>query len=89
MVQRMYRPLLINFKYFARPHNETILAPINDSPVLQAAGVKSRFEKPVTMEEWVRAKQSFQLNPDKLREQRKEDGTVEILAGFNDRKYKA
>jgi isopenicillin N synthase-like dioxygenase len=46
--------------YFARPHNDTILDPIVDSPVLKAAGVVSRFEKPVTMEQWVKAKQTLQ-----------------------------
>jgi isopenicillin N synthase-like dioxygenase len=35
--------------YFARPHSDTILVPIEDSPVLQAAGVKSRFDKPISM----------------------------------------
>lgn len=76
--------------YFARPHNHTLLAPITDSPVLQKAGVKPRFEKPVTMEEWVRAKQTLQLNPDiaKKRWAEKGDGTVEVLAGFHDKKYK-
>lgn len=55
--------------------------------MLQAAGVKPRFEKPVTMEEWVRAKQTLQLNPDKAAERWK-DGSVEVLAGFKDQKYK-
>ncbi|TAQ88443.1 hypothetical protein B7494_g3237 [Chlorociboria aeruginascens] len=76
--------------YFARPHNDTILNPILDSPVLQAAGVKPRFETPVTMEQWVRAKQTLQLNP-KISEKRwaeSGDGTVEVLAGFRDRRYK-
>jgi isopenicillin N synthase-like dioxygenase len=50
--------------YFARPHNDTVLNPILDSPVLQAAGVKPRFDKAVTMEEWVKAKQNLQLNPE-------------------------
>lgn len=76
--------------YFARPHNDTILAPITDSPVLEAAGVKPRFEKLVTMEQWVRAKQTLQLNPDIAAKRYAEsgDGTVEVLAGFRDRKYK-
>ncbi|APA08797.1 hypothetical protein SS1G_02586 [Sclerotinia sclerotiorum 1980 UF-70] len=78
--------------YFARPHNDTILKPILDSPVLKEAGVKPRFEKEVTMEEWVRAKQRLQLNPDVARKlyQDNEDGTrtVEVLAGFRDRTYK-
>lgn len=76
--------------YFARPHNETVLVPITDSPVLQKAGVKPRFEKPVKMEEWVRAKQTLQLNPDiaAKRWAQNGDGTVEVLAGFKDRKYK-
>lgn len=76
--------------YFARPHNDTLLNPILNSPVLQAAGVKPRFEKPVTMEEWVKAKQTLQLNPiisDK-RWAESGDGTVEVLAGFRDRRYK-
>lgn len=50
--------------YFARPHNEVVLNPILDSPVLKEAGVESRFEGNVTMEEWVRAKQTLQLNPE-------------------------
>ena len=76
--------------YFARPHNDTVLVPITDSPVLQKAGVKPRFDKLVTMEEWVRAKQTLQLNPDiaAKRWAEKGDGTVEVLAGFKDRKYK-
>ncbi|KAH9909157.1 putative oxidoreductase [Xylariomycetidae sp. FL2044] len=77
--------------YFARPHNDTVLAPITDySPVLREAGVHSRFDKEVTMEEWVRAKQTLQLNPDVAAKRYAErgDGTVEVLAGFKDRKYK-
>ncbi|KAH8811626.1 hypothetical protein F5884DRAFT_749992 [Xylogone sp. PMI_703] len=76
--------------YFARPHNDTILNPILDSPVLNAAGVASRFEKPVTMEEWVKAKQTLQLNPEIAAKRWAEngDGTVEVLAGFKDRRYK-
>ncbi|RFU31153.1 hypothetical protein B7463_g5178, partial [Scytalidium lignicola] len=76
--------------YFARPHNDTILNPILDSPVLNSAGVASRFEKPVTMEEWVKAKQTLQLNPEIAAKRWAEngDGTVEVLAGFKDRKYK-
>ncbi|KIX06838.1 uncharacterized protein Z518_04814 [Rhinocladiella mackenziei CBS 650.93] len=76
--------------YFARPHNDTVLVPITDSPVLQAAGVKPRFDKLVTMEEWVRAKQTLQLNPEIAAKRWAEngDGTVEVLAGFHDRKYK-
>ncbi|RKU46999.1 hypothetical protein DL546_007749 [Coniochaeta pulveracea] len=76
--------------YFARPHNDVVLQPILDSPVLQKAGVKPRFEKLVTMEEWVRAKQALQLNPEIAKKKFAErgDGTAEILAGFRDRKYK-
>jgi isopenicillin N synthase-like dioxygenase len=76
--------------YFARPHNDTKLLPITDSPVLQEAGVKPRFEKEVTMEEWVRAKQTLQLNPEIAKKKWAErgDGTVEVLAGFRDQKYK-
>ena len=75
--------------YFARPHNEMVLNPL-DSPVLREAGAKSRFEKPVTVEEWVKAKQTLQLNPDISAKRWAEagDGTVEVLAGFRDRKYK-
>jgi len=75
--------------YFARPHNDTVLDPIVDSPVLNAAGVKSRFEKPVTMEQWVKAKQTLQLNPEIAAKKYAEskDGTVELIAGFKDRKY--
>ncbi|KAI9640046.1 hypothetical protein NHQ30_011609 [Ciborinia camelliae] len=77
--------------YFARPHNDTVLKPILDSPLLKEAGVKPRFEKEVTMEEWVRAKQRLQLNPDVARRLYKdsEDGTrtVEVIAGFKDRTY--
>ncbi|KAK6603585.1 2og-fe oxygenase [Botrytis cinerea] len=78
--------------YFARPHNDTILKPILDSPVLKEAGVKPRFEKEITMEEWVRAKQRLQLNPDLAKGlyQDAEDGTrtVEVIGGFRDRTYK-
>jgi isopenicillin N synthase-like dioxygenase len=76
--------------YFARPHNDTVLEPI-DSPVLKAAGVQSRFDKPVTVGEWVKAKQTLQLNPDIAAKRWAEagDGTVEVLAGFRGRKYKA
>ncbi|KAI0470403.1 hypothetical protein GGR56DRAFT_660737 [Xylariaceae sp. FL0804] len=74
--------------YFARPHNETVLAPISDSPVLNEAGVQSRFDGSVTMEQWVRAKQTLQLNPEIAARRWKEDGTVEVLAGFKDQKYK-
>ncbi|KAF3400917.1 hypothetical protein DPV78_005756 [Talaromyces pinophilus] len=86
--QRQYKRT--GLLYFARPHNKTVLEPITDSPVLQKAGVKPRFEKLVTMEEWVRAKQTLQLNPEiaKKRWAEKGDGTVEVLAGFHDRKYK-
>jgi hypothetical protein len=46
---------------------------------------------PVTVEEWVKAKQTLQLNPDIAAKRWAEagDGTVEVLAGFRDRKYKA
>lgn len=76
--------------YFARPHNDTQLLPITDSPVLEKAGVKPRFEKIVTMEEWVKAKQTLQLNPDIAAKRWAErgDGKVEVLAGFHDQKYK-
>ncbi|KAI1612853.1 gibberellin 2-oxidase [Exophiala viscosa] len=86
--QRQYKRT--GLLYFARPHNETVLVPITDSPVLQKAGVKPRFEKEVTMEEWVRAKQTLQLNPDIAAKRYAErgDGTVEVLAGFRDQKYK-
>lgn len=75
--------------YFARPHNDTILDPIVDSPVLKAAGVVSRFQKPVTMEQWVKAKQTLQLNPEIAAKRYEEsgDGTAELIAGFKDRKY--
>jgi isopenicillin N synthase-like dioxygenase len=76
--------------YFARPHNDVQLLPITDSPVLQKAGVKPRFDTIVTMEEWVRAKQTLQLNPDIAAKRWAErgDGKVEVLAGFHDQKYK-
>ncbi|KAH7080576.1 hypothetical protein BKA63DRAFT_563255 [Paraphoma chrysanthemicola] len=76
--------------YFARPHNDTKLLPITESPVLEKAGVKPRFDSIVTMEEWVRAKQNLQLNPEILKKKYAErgDGKVEVLAGFHDQKYK-
>ncbi|KAF2113837.1 gibberellin 2-oxidase [Lophiotrema nucula] len=76
--------------YFARPHNDTKLLPITDSPVLEKEGVEPRFDKIVTMEEWVKAKQTLQLNPDIAAKRWAErgDGKVEVLAGFHDRKYK-
>ncbi|KAH6614825.1 hypothetical protein C7974DRAFT_320665 [Boeremia exigua] len=73
--------------YFARPHNDTPLLPITDSPVLERAGVRPRFDSVVTVEEWVRAKQTLQLNPEETRKRWK-DGRVEVLAGFHDQKYK-
>jgi hypothetical protein len=33
-----------------------VLIPIDNSLVLEAAGVKTRFEQPLTMEQWVEAK---------------------------------
>ncbi|KAL5114688.1 hypothetical protein ACEQ8H_007422 [Pleosporales sp. CAS-2024a] len=76
--------------YFARPHNDVKLLPITDSPVLQKAGVKPRFDAIVTMEEWVRAKQTLQLNPEIAAKRWAErgDGKVEVLAGFHDQRYK-
>ncbi|OQO02090.1 hypothetical protein B0A48_11642 [Cryoendolithus antarcticus] len=76
--------------YFARPHNDTVLLPITNSPVLQKAGVKPRSEGNVTMEQWVKAKQTLQLNPQIAEERypKNGDGTVEVLAGFKDQKYK-
>ncbi|KAE9371909.1 putative UPF0676 protein [Stipitochalara longipes BDJ] len=76
--------------YFARPHNDTLLVPIDNSPVLKAAGVKTRFEEPVTMEQWVKAKQTLQLNPEIAAKKYAEagDGTVEVIGGFKDRRYK-
>jgi len=76
--------------YFARPHNDTILYPINDSLVLQKAGVKPRFERPISVAEWVKAKQTLQLNPEIYAKKYAEsgDGTVEVIGGFRDRKYK-
>jgi isopenicillin N synthase-like dioxygenase len=73
--------------YFARPHNDTKLLPITDSPVLEKAGVRPRFDKIVTVEEWVKAKQTLQLNPEETKKRWKE-GKVEVLAGFHDQKYK-
>lgn len=75
--------------YFARPHNDTVLEPIEDSPVLQAAGVESRFNTKVTMEEWVKAKQTIQLNPEIAAKKFAEsgDGTAELIGGFKDRRY--
>ena len=73
--------------YFARPHSDTVLYPITDSPVLQKAGVKPRFDRPVTMAEWVKAKQLTQLNPDEYEKKRKE-GELELIAGFKDKYYK-
>ncbi|KAH0827720.1 hypothetical protein AYO21_08892 [Fonsecaea monophora] len=77
--------------YFVRPSNDTILYPIMDSPVLQDAGVKPRFDKPVTVEQWVKAKQTLQLNPEIAAKKWAEgdNSTVEVLAGFKDQRYKA
>jgi isopenicillin N synthase-like dioxygenase len=75
--------------YFARPHSDTILVPIEDSLVLKEAGVKSRFDKPISMGEWVKAKQTLQLNPEIAAKRYAEagDGTVEVIGGFRDRRY--
>jgi hypothetical protein len=58
--------------------------------VLKKAGVEPVFERDVTMEEWVRAKQTLQLNPEIARKRWEErgDGTVEVLGGWRDRRYK-
>ncbi|KIW75990.1 hypothetical protein Z517_10735 [Fonsecaea pedrosoi CBS 271.37] len=87
--QRQYKRT--GLLYFARPHNDTLLVPITDSPVLEKAGVKPRFDQIVTMEQWVKAKQTLQLNPDIAAKRWAErgDGTVEVLAGFRDQKYKS
>jgi hypothetical protein len=76
--------------YFAWLHNDTVLNPITDSPVLKAAGVKTRFEKQVMMEEWVKAKQTLQLNPEIAAKKyaKAGDGTVEVICGFRDCHYK-
>jgi isopenicillin N synthase-like dioxygenase len=76
--------------YFARPHDDTKLVPITDSPLLQKAGVTPRFDKIVTMDEWVKAKQTLQLNPEVAEKRWAErgDGKVEVLAGFHDQRYK-
>ncbi|KAH7113262.1 hypothetical protein B0J11DRAFT_146223 [Dendryphion nanum] len=86
--QRQYRRT--GLLYFARPHNDTKLLPITDSPVLEREGVRPRFEKVVTMEEWVKAKQTLQLNPEIAAKRYAErgDGKVEVLAGFHDQRYK-
>jgi hypothetical protein len=67
-----------------------VLNPITNSPVLKAAEVKTRFEKPVTIEEWVKAKQTLQLNPEIAAKKYAEggDGTVEVIGGFRDQRYK-
>ncbi|KAF1347238.1 Clavaminate synthase-like protein [Lizonia empirigonia] len=63
---------------------------ITGSPVLEAAGVRPRFDKIVTSEEWVRAKQRLQLNPEIAAKRWAErgDGTVEVLVGLRDQRYK-
>jgi len=50
------RPYRFVVQYFARPHNDTVLIHIDNSLVLEAVGVKTRFEQPLTMEQWVEAK---------------------------------
>lgn len=67
-----------------------MLVPVTDSPVLEKAGVKPRFDKNVTMEEWVKAKQALQLTSEISRKRwaGNGDGTVEVLAGFKEQKYK-
>ena len=51
--------------------------------------MKSRFDAKVTMEQWVKAKQTLQLNPELSKKKYEESGndTVELIAGFKDRKY--
>jgi hypothetical protein len=43
-----------------------------------------------SVEQWVKAKQTLQLNPEIAAKRWAErgDGTVEVLAGFRDQKYK-
>lgn len=72
--------------YFARPHSDTVLRPITDSPLLERAGVRPRFDKEVTMAEWVKSKQTMQLNPDRYDKKRK-DGAVELIGGYKDKVY--
>lgn len=72
--------------YFARPHSDTVLHPITDSPLLERAGVRPRFDKEVTMAEWVKSKQTMQLNPDRYDKKRK-DGAVELIGGYKDKVY--
>ncbi|KAF2679695.1 Clavaminate synthase-like protein [Lentithecium fluviatile CBS 122367] len=86
--QRQYKRT--GLLYFARPHNDTVLVPITDSPLLEKAGVRPGFDGTVTMEEWVRAKQTLQLNPEiaKKRWAERGDGKVEVLKGWHDQKYK-
>lgn len=76
--------------YFARPHSDIVLNPI-DSPKLRRAGIEhDRFNKPVTVREWVKAKQTLQLNPEitkKLYAESSNGRSVEVIAGFQDHKY--
>ncbi|KAK3676805.1 hypothetical protein LTR78_003009 [Recurvomyces mirabilis] len=50
--------------FFARPNNHVVLEPIDNSPLMKRMGLESndftRLGKHLTMEEWVRAKQTMQ-----------------------------
>ncbi|ETI23763.1 hypothetical protein G647_05569 [Cladophialophora carrionii CBS 160.54] len=76
--------------YFARPHKKTVIVPIIDSPVLEQVGVKLRFGKEETMEQWVKAKQTLQLNPGIAAKRWAErgDGNIRGACRLSDRKYK-
>ena len=71
-----------------RSHNDTVLDPIVYSPLLKAVGVGSRFEKAVTMEQWVKAKQASQLNSEIVAKKYEHSGDrlEELIARFKDRK---
>lgn len=75
--------------YFARPHNDVVLNPIFDSPGLKAVGLVSNFDKPIAMEQWVKATQTLQLNPEiaARKYEESESGTAELIAGFRDKHY--
>jgi hypothetical protein len=62
---------------------------LHDELCIEDAGVKPRFNKPIIMGEWVKAKQALQLNPGLTAKKcaESDDGAVEVTGGFQDPQY--
>ncbi|KAJ5672844.1 UPF0676 protein [Penicillium longicatenatum] len=77
--------------YFTRPRNDLVLKPlVNISPVLQGLQTpsqESNASKPITMLEFVRAKQLAQLSYTSYKELSDKDGNFEVVPGVSHRFY--